>query len=52
MKTSVWTSTFESGMWQVAERRYFSEGFMAGLTSPRDNDTTEVPELDSVDGSR
>jgi transposase-like protein len=38
--------------WQVADRRYFSEGSMAALTSPRDNETAEVLELDSVDRGR
>jgi putative transposase len=31
--------------WQVVDRRYFSEGSMALLNAPRDNDHAEVPEL-------
>lgn len=37
--------------WQVADRRYFSEGSMAALSVPRDNDDAEVPELVSENRS-
>jgi putative transposase len=35
--------------WQVADRRYFSEGSMAKLMGERDNELAEVPELVSPD---